>query len=136
MDNISEQIIAVVGIVEYKNKVLIGKKINSKDVLSDKWHIPGGKKEEGETDELALIREIREETNIKIDVKDQIDESIDEENKKTVKWYICKPKTHNLRAGDDLSEVKYVPRREIHKYCDKEAIDLWPNKVKKYFSGK
>ena len=27
----------------------------------DKWYIPGGKREEGETDEQALIREIKEE---------------------------------------------------------------------------
>jgi 8-oxo-dGTP diphosphatase len=44
--------------------------IKDKKVLStlsygkDTWYIPGGKRERGETDEQALIREVKEELNV------------------------------------------------------------------------
>jgi len=41
---------------------------------NDTYYISGGKREEGETDELALIREVKEELNIDLD-------------KETIKYY-------------------------------------------------
>jgi 8-oxo-dGTP pyrophosphatase MutT (NUDIX family) len=47
--------------------------IQNRKVLStlskgkDTWYIPGGKREEGETDAQALIREVKEELSIDID---------------------------------------------------------------------
>lgn len=47
--------------------------INNRTVLStrsfgkDKFYIPGGKRETGETDEQALLREIKEELNVDLD---------------------------------------------------------------------
>ncbi len=36
----------------------------SKGMLAGKWEFPGGKLEEGETDEMAIIREIEEELGV------------------------------------------------------------------------
>lgn len=33
----------------------------------DKWYIPGGKREEGESDRQALVREVREELGVALD---------------------------------------------------------------------
>lgn len=41
-----------------------GKVLSTRSAGKDTWYIPGGKREEGETDEQALIREIREELSI------------------------------------------------------------------------
>jgi 8-oxo-dGTP pyrophosphatase MutT (NUDIX family) len=44
--------------------------INNRKILvtlskgKDKWYIPGGKREKGESDEVALIREIKEELSV------------------------------------------------------------------------
>lgn len=49
--------------IELKNKSILSTKSYGKD----KYYIPGGKREAGETDEQALIREIEEELNVIVD---------------------------------------------------------------------
>ncbi len=49
--------------IEIKNKSILSTKTYGKD----KYYIPGGKREIGETDQQALLREIYEELNVTID---------------------------------------------------------------------
>ncbi|WP_347217161.1 NUDIX domain-containing protein [Chryseobacterium sp.] len=49
--------------IELQNKSILSTKSYGKD----KYYIPGGKRETGETDEQALIREIEEELNVMVD---------------------------------------------------------------------
>ncbi|SDJ56961.1 NUDIX hydrolase [Chryseobacterium jejuense] len=49
--------------IELKDKSILSTKSYGKD----KYYIPGGKREAGETDEQALIREIQEELSVTID---------------------------------------------------------------------
>ena len=50
------------GWIYIKDKELLGVRAGGKDV----YYIPGGKRKEGETDEKALIREVKEELNIEL----------------------------------------------------------------------
>lgn len=125
--------IAVVAIIEYDGQVLVGKKINSNHFLSNAWHIPGGKLELNENEEQALVREMREESGIDIKVDRFLDERVTPDAQVRARWYLCSPLTHDLRAGDDLVEVKYVLKSDILKVCDQKAISLWPSRVIEYF---
>jgi hypothetical protein len=49
--------------VELKDRKVLETKSKGKDI----WYIPGGKRDEGESDEQALVREIKEELNVEID---------------------------------------------------------------------
>ena len=51
----------VAALIEKDNKVLIAKRSTGDPNVYGKWEFPGGKMEEGETEEQAIIREIREE---------------------------------------------------------------------------
>lgn len=125
--------IAVVGIVEFEDQVLVGKKIASVGhQLSEAWHIPGGKAHPDETPEAALIREIKEETRLDIKIVRLLDERHVPEANLIVKWYLCTPISHDLVPGDDLAEVKYVSKPDLKKVCDLRAISLWPPKVVEY----
>lgn len=124
---------AIVALVEHEGKVLVGKKIKTKDhSLSGDWHIPGGKVKIGETYLQAIKREMLEEAGVKVEIKKLIDEIKNSEV--TIRWYLCKAKTTNLKPGDDLEKVKFVKKTEVKKVCSKNAISLWPKKVVEYFN--
>jgi len=47
-------------------KIVNGQILVAKSIGKDKFYIPGGKRESGETDEQTLIREIKEEMNVDV----------------------------------------------------------------------
>ena len=62
---VKNQLVSTIALIDDENKILIGKRPAGK-VFENLWEFPGGKIEEGETVDLALEREIKEELNIDI----------------------------------------------------------------------
>ena len=60
-----KRLIALLALVNEKNEVLISLRKNKKE-YDGYWEYPGGKVEEGETLEHAIIREMKEEINLEI----------------------------------------------------------------------
>ena len=60
---------SVAGIAIEDNKIFIAKR-KAGGALSEKWEFPGGKVEEDESDENALLREFKEELGVEIIVGD------------------------------------------------------------------
>lgn len=129
--------IAVVGIVENKGRILVGKKVVSKaHFLSGAWHIPGGKVNDNESDEEALKREIKEECGIDIKVEKFLDEFYNEDAKMLARWYLCSTKDEKLTPRGDLEDVKWVAKKDVMKICDKDAVKNWPGKIRDCFTPK
>ena len=63
--------ISTAGIAIKNNKFLLALRLPGTSI-GESWEFPGGKAEEGETPEEALIREFQEELNIKIKVGERI----------------------------------------------------------------
>ena len=61
----------VAGVSKVNNKFLVARRSYQKS-FGGKWEFPGGKIEEGETHENALIREFNEELSVQIKVHDLI----------------------------------------------------------------
>ncbi len=59
------RLIALLALINEKNEVLISLRKNRKE-YNDYWEYPGGKVENGETLEQAVVREIKEELNLEI----------------------------------------------------------------------
>lgn len=75
---------------------------------------PGGKGEEGESAEAALVREMREELNVELTILDKIceyDLTFDESTSHNT-VFLCKTEEEPI-AGDDLVEVGYFDRAGI-----------------------
>jgi 8-oxo-dGTP diphosphatase len=58
-------LVTAAALVDQDNRVLISKRPEGKQ-LGGLWEFPGGKVDPGETPELALIRELREELGIEV----------------------------------------------------------------------
>ncbi len=65
-----ETIEVVAAIIKKDHKILCAQKPNDGSYLSLKWEFPGGKIEENEKPKEALKREIQEELQLDIEVKD------------------------------------------------------------------
>ena len=66
-------VVAAVICDDYNKKTKIFATQRGYGDYKDGWEFPGGKIEEGETPEAALVREIREELGAEIEVRDLID---------------------------------------------------------------
>ncbi|MED5121607.1 8-oxo-dGTP diphosphatase MutT [Priestia megaterium] len=62
-------------IIKEKDQILIAQR-NSKDPLAGKWEFPGGKLETGETAEECLVREIREELQVEVEIGSFYDDNV------------------------------------------------------------
>lgn len=61
-----ENKIIVHAIIKHKNKYLVTKRSKNENVYKEYWDIPGGLANQGKTPREALIREVKEEVNLKI----------------------------------------------------------------------
>ena len=68
IDHKNLKIVVSIALINNENEILLSKRPEEKH-LSGFWEFPGGKVEEGETPEKALVREVKEELNIDINNK-------------------------------------------------------------------
>lgn len=78
-----------------------------------KWEFPGGKPEDGETLEEALVREIQEELNTEIRVIRQFDRSTTGEIE--LVSYACELVGEKPMFSTDHSELRWVPELDLNK---------------------
>lgn len=106
--------------------------------LIGKWEFPGGKVENGETDQEALAREIKEELGIKVSVHELLDENYNEyEDKKVnLKVYKCKyvsgeinDTEHQALKWSKPSDVESLDWADADKPIVETYLDSLPKKI-------
>lgn len=113
-------------LVQKDNKFLLAErnKVNANGM----WIIPGGGVKFGETTEEAASREIKEETNLEVDIKKFIcfKEVINVPGKyhSIVFFYLATPKHDHVRAGGDVSQAKYFTIDEIKELNILKSVEL------------
>ena len=110
----SKKIISVVAAaIEKDGKIFCAQRPEGKS-LGGYWEFPGGKLEQGETPEEALIREIKEEFDSEIEIVSFINEASHEYDFGivTMKTYLSKLHTRNLTLLEH-QDSKWLPIEEL-----------------------
>ena len=102
----------VAAIIKSGNKVFITERGHGE--FKGKWEFPGGKIEQGETGEEAVVREIKEELKSTVKVLKFFGEINDVHGDRcfNVKFYICELVDGNLELTEHLAS-KWVEPKEI-----------------------
>lgn len=135
-----KMIIQVVGaaIINEKGEVLCAQR--GYGSLIGKWEFPGGKIEAGETPEQALIREIKEELNIEIEVRELIDENYCEYSDRNInlKVYKCKYISGEIKDTEHQALRKIKPD-ELENLdwaeADKPIVETYLDSLKRSIVG-
>ena len=126
-------------ILDSEGKILIAQR-NLQKNLGGMWEFPGGKQEVGESPEDALIRELKEELSIDVEVLqsfspyDYRDESIE------VSFYPIQCKIVGGKiVNNEHEEVKFISIDEINNFDfappDYKTVDLVKDNFEKFSSN-
>ena len=105
----------VAAVIENENQYLcVQRNANKYDYISYKYEFPGGKVEQNETNEEALIREIQEELNLEIQIQKHIItvEHTYPDFKISMHTYLCNSQNRKLTLNEHVD----------HKWLEK--VDL------------
>jgi 8-oxo-dGTP diphosphatase len=130
MSNHAEPLIRLVAaVIERDGRYLITQR-RATAALPGLWEFPGGRVEEGETDEQALRRELQERLGVEVDVKERMAQRTHHYQGYSVDLSLyqaaIKP-GHEARALR-VAEVRWVPSSEFENYpfpaADQATSDL------------
>lgn len=108
--------------------------------LKGKWEFPGGKIEKDENAIQALIREIKEELGIVVEVKELIDENYHEYDKSNINLqvYRCKYVSGNINDTEHQT-LKWVEGKKLNELdwadADKPIVETYIDSLPRYIDG-
>lgn len=116
----------VKGIILYDQKVLILKRSDIDKIGAGNWEFVGGTINFGEALEDALLREVKEETSIDIEI-DKILYATTYNTKPNrhdiIIVYECYAKDNNVKLSKEHSDYKWVEEKELRQLVYKDIID-------------
>lgn len=112
--------------IVYKNSILIVKRSEKLRVGAGLWQLPGGKVEQNESPLSAILREIKEELGLTLDlcnlktVTDINSKSLGDANNVLIKmhlfYYEIEDKKLNIMLEDSIDSIKWLPFSEIYNH--------------------
>lgn len=115
MITIKKTVHVVGAIIENENKDILCALRGPEMTLPNYWEFPGGKIEDGESKEAALIREIQEELGCTIEVLKHVDDTTYEYEKVIVRLETFMSKViSGTPQVSEHAEIKWVPRKELN----------------------
>ncbi len=126
MEKVSKRPLVGVGVVVLKaERVLLIRR--AKAPREGTWSLPGGRQRHGETVREAAAREVREETNLEVEIGGLLDvvDSLTRDSTGAVAYhytlvdFMAEWRAGEAQAGDDAAEVIWADPRDLAHY------DLW-----------
>jgi 8-oxo-dGTP diphosphatase len=111
--------IVVKAIIQKQGKILIVKRSKDDNVNGGEWEFPGGKLEFGELPEEALIREINEETSLKIDIIKLLyawSKTVNENTQMIGLTFLCQQKSDDVVLSHEHSDFLWIKKKDVGNY--------------------
>ena len=110
-------------IIRHQGRILISQR-DTDSHLPGYWEFPGGKRERGESYEECLVREINEELNVKVKVRELFDTIVYEypEKRVTLKFFCCDYLEGEPRALGCL-QFQWISPEKLNSYLFPPADD-------------
>ena len=105
--------IAVLAVVQKDNEILLVKR-NIMPFYNE-WSLPAGYINKWEAPDKAIIREVYEETNVKIKVLKLLDAHLNEDSGVIVLSYLTKHLKGPIKIGEECKDVKYFKFNQLPK---------------------
>jgi len=112
----------------------------------DKWDLPKGKVDNGETLEVCAIREVKEETGIKelalgvfigITQHEYFDKYLQVDVIKESHWYEMQANSSEMlipQTEEQITEIKWIPESKINTFLKNSYLNI-ELIIKHYFTG-
>lgn len=122
----------VAAVIKDENEKILITQRNFKKAQGGLWEFPGGKIEPNETRENAIIREIKEELDIDIEVKSYLSEKVFNYPEKDINLIAleCKKVSGEIRLLEH-EDYKWVPKNELDNFQFAPADLFIIEKIKK-----
>lgn len=122
--------------VVYNDKILFLRRANYIRQFGGKWCLPGGTLEKGEDQKEAIIRELKEETNISVKDVQLWRHWTYSNNSKTSIYTVILDNEPDIKISREHAQYKWLSVDELEKYREKMAGELWSIVQEKFLSGK
>ncbi len=124
MNNINFHI-TVKAIVIYRRKILILKKVKPSTDGLGFWELPGGGIEYGETPQEALIRELKEETDLDIKIIKPVYTftAIRPQYQTVGIGFLTIPTHDQVKISEEHTEYKFIEYEELRDYLDQRIYE-------------
>jgi mutator protein MutT len=113
--------VGVGGVVVRDGRALLVRR--GKPPLYGRWTVPGGTVELGETLEEAVVREMEEETGLRVEPVERLAvfDRIDRDGERILYHYVivdylCRWRSGEAKAGSDALEVAWASAEELARY--------------------
>lgn len=118
----SHPVVGVGAVIVCNGKILLAKR--GSEPGKNRWTVPGGIVELGEKVHETVVREVKEECNLDVEVHSLIDAVDNLELDEKSEWryhfvvldFFVRLKGGSLRGGSDVLDVCWVPLEEVEKY--------------------
>ncbi|MCX4164378.1 MULTISPECIES: NUDIX domain-containing protein [Paraburkholderia] len=127
----------VLGLITHGDHILVGKKVDRYHPagLGGLWVLPGGRVEEGEALEQALVREIQEETGLVVRIEQRLGEHLQRlaDTTVTLNYFRCHAVSNAARPGDDLELVSWLKKPQAYARLAPAVRETFPSELAEWF---
>ena len=119
MERARGEVVGVVGAALLRDGRVLASRRTEPPRLAGLWEFPGGKVEPGESDAEALVRELREELRVEVEVGDRLGEDLPIGETAVLRVYLCRllggepalvdHDAHRWLSAPELLDVPWIP---------------------------